>query len=297
MTRTEVQTAAEAFLQALDAAPTGTGTVLKDRGSKEWMETCVLRALAKLDAATYHSSRVARLVTESNEKGAAFFQTLELGADGTEGKWTAATKTVGSTRGVQEIAFEIDAFLAASRAAIDFGGAVLALHTGMGKRTGITTFLEVIKKAKKPIFPFLFDWAPWIEALKAYRDECVHYRALRMQTGYEAVSRNGKWATAILPIVIPEEIGDDRPDTRAERLGLYGDEGQVGLDKVAGWADATMSDGSVEVLEHTVTYMTASGFVCVEQFCGQHLDQLRGFLVAVFGASLAANFALQRRNY
>ena len=187
MTRTEVQTAAEAFLQALDAAPTGTGTVLKDRGSKEWMETCVLRALAKLDAATYHSSRVARLVTESNDKGAAFFQTLELGADGTEGKWSAATKTVGSTRGVQEIAFEIDAFLAASRAAIDFGGAVLALHTGMGKRTGITTFLEVIKKAKKPIFPFLVRLGmPWIEALKAYRDECVHYRALRMQTGYES---------------------------------------------------------------------------------------------------------------
>ena len=54
----------------------------------------------------------------------------------------------------------------------------------------------------------------------------------------------------------------------------------------------------MEVLEHTVTYMTASGFVCVEQFCEQHLgSQLRGFLVAVFGASLAANFGLQRRNY
>ena len=58
MTRTEVQTAADTFLKALDAAPTGSGTVLKDQGSKDWMETSVLRALAKLDAAAYHCSGV-----------------------------------------------------------------------------------------------------------------------------------------------------------------------------------------------------------------------------------------------
>jgi hypothetical protein len=67
VTSKDVYNSAENFLKTLDAAPTGGGTVLRDQASKDWMETSVLRALAKLDAA-YHCSTVARLVEGAHEK-------------------------------------------------------------------------------------------------------------------------------------------------------------------------------------------------------------------------------------
>ena len=61
VTDKDVFNAAEIFLNALDAAQTGTGTILKDLASKEWMETSVLRAMSKLDAA----SSTARMLLDS----------------------------------------------------------------------------------------------------------------------------------------------------------------------------------------------------------------------------------------
>jgi hypothetical protein len=68
VTSKDVYNAGDTFLRALDAAPTGAGTVLKDSASKDWMETSVLRALAKLDAAAYHCSTVAHLIESAHEK-------------------------------------------------------------------------------------------------------------------------------------------------------------------------------------------------------------------------------------
>jgi hypothetical protein len=193
--------------------------------------------------------------------------------------------TVAGTFSVQEIAFEIDAFLAAARASIDFGGTVLALHLGMNRRTSISKVLDFLKKAPKPPFAFLLPWAPWIESLKAYRDECVHYRALRTQTGYRAVRREGALALAVMPFVIPQEIGEDQPDTRAERYGMYRDDEDLpgGLDKRESWGEVTMGDGSTHVLEISLSYSPATGYIRVEEF-----------LVRVFEEALSAKFMLQR---
>jgi hypothetical protein len=68
VTNKDVFNAAEIFLKALDAAATGPGTIFNEVASKDWMETSVLRAISKLDAASYHYSNVARLVQSSHEK-------------------------------------------------------------------------------------------------------------------------------------------------------------------------------------------------------------------------------------
>lgn len=122
MTSKDVYNSAENFLKTLDAAPTGGGTVLKDQASKDWMETSVLRALAKLDAAAYHCSTVARLVEGAHEKAKTIAGPVEHPPSP---KLKPTKMIVSGTFSVQEIAFEIDAFLAASRASIDFGGTVL----------------------------------------------------------------------------------------------------------------------------------------------------------------------------
>ena len=133
--------------------------------------------------------------------------------------------------------------------------------------------------------------------LKKYRDECVHYRALRTQTGYEAVRRKGVLAVAILPFVIPQEIGHDQPDTRAARFGMDRDDDDLaeGLDKRESWGEVTMDDGSTQVLEHSINYSPANGYIRVEEFCVQHIEKLREFLVHVFEETLKAKFRFQKQ--
>ena len=294
VTSRDVYNAADIFLKALDAAPTGARTVLKDQASKDWMETSVLRALAKLDAAAYHCSTVARLIESAHDEAKALAGPVEYPS-------TANLKptkmTVAGAFSVQEVAFEIDAFLAAARASIDFGGTLIALHLGMNRRTSISKVLDFLNKTPKAAFASLLLRAPWIESLKAYRDECVHYRALRTQTGYEAVRLKGALAIAILPVVVPQEIGEDQPDTRAERYGMHRDDEGLpeGLDKSECWGEVTMGDGGAHVLEHSICYSPAAGYVRVEEFCAQHLDKLREFLVHAFEEALTAKFTLQRR--
>ena len=96
-------------------------------------------------------------------------------------------------------------------------------------------------------------------------------------------------------VVIPKVIGQDQPDTRAERFGLYRDQAlPEGLDKQESWGEVTMDDGTTEVMEHSISYSPAKGYVRVEEFCAEHLDELREFLVSVFEECLVAKFTLQR---
>jgi hypothetical protein len=67
-----------------------------------------------------------------------------------------------------------------------------------------------------------------------------------------------------------------------------------GLDKRECWGEVAMGDGSTQVLEHSISYSPATGYIRVEEFCAQHRDKLRGFLVSVFEEALTARFTRQR---
>ena len=53
-----------------------------------------------------------------------------------------------------------------------------------------------------------------------------------------------------------------------------------GLDKQETWGEVTMDDGTTQVMEHSITYSPANGYVRVEEFCAEHLDKLREFLAS-----------------
>ena len=67
-----------------------------------------------------------------------------------------------------------------------------------------------------------------------------------------------------------------------------------GLDKRESWGEVTMGDGSTHVLEISLSYSPATGYIRVEEFCAQHLGKIREFLVRVFEEALSAKFMLQR---
>ena len=289
LTTQEAYKAGDLFLRALDDASPGAGSILKDQTSKDWMETSVLRTLARLDAAAYHQANIERLVrtgidTVAEHAGAT---THSAGAE------LASEIRTARIFSVLEIGFEIEAFLAAARSCVDFGGSILALHLGMNRRTSITKILDFVKGKASPPFGFLLPLAPWIESVKEYRDECVHYRTLRMLTGYETIRRNGVLASAIRPLVIPEEPGKDRPDTRLMRMLGPENELPVGLDRSES-SGSVSRNGVLLSFEHLIQYEPASGYVRVEDFSGKNLARLCEFLEQMFNETLAAKFTRQR---
>lgn len=280
----------EKLLDAIDAAPTGSGTVFTDQMSKDWMESSVLRALRRLESSTYHCANMARLARKVEEDAGAFSQRFRENVKGNISEMKKTTPYAddlearsGQAFNANEIAYELDAFLAAARGAIDFAASVLVLHLGMNRRTSITKLMKAVSKEVDHPFAFLLTHQTWVASLRRYRDECIHYRALQMRIGYEAVHRSGSHATAIIPAVIPEAPFDDYPDTRAEIFGRDFDSFE-GLDRQESWGAF-----------HSISYIPSGGYIRVEDFCAQNLDSLRGFLAQVFEEALRASFQPHRR--
>jgi hypothetical protein len=283
-----LQAASEAFLKALDDAPLE--GILKDQKAKEWLETLVLRAFKKLGAARYHDTNLRTLV-RSNE------QRLKQHAMETErhpeGFSTNTTSTHAEVVPAIDIAYELDALLSAIRSSIDFGGRVLGLHLGMDHKTSITKVLNVVKKASSHPFAFLLSWEPWIEGVQHYRDECTHYRTLHLQTGYETIHSNGATAWAVRPVVIPECHGDDRPDTRMDRMMEDPVKEFVGLNRSESRIAIKAIGGTIPQFEHSLEYIPADGYILVEQFSTEHVRKLHRFLAAVFEKAATAKFRFQ----
>jgi hypothetical protein len=287
MTHDDVFHASDAFLHSLDGAIIGSGTIFKDTVTKEWMETAVLRAFAKIEAAEYHASNVARRVVQKHEK-----LKPSPGLTASDEKPKGTVVRVQGTFPVQEIAYEIDAFLAAARAAIDFLANILALHLGMNHRSGISSVRKHLKKFAHSPFTFLLDYEEWIDSLKDYRDECVHYRALRGYSGYEAIRQDDTTVEARIPFVIPKRIRSDMPDTRARRA--FGTDSLEGLSRFESTGRVSSNDGTTRVIQLTVGYEPAPGYILAESFCMQHQNTLRAFAVRLLNEVPKLGFALQK---
>jgi hypothetical protein len=167
---------ADALLDALREAPVGTpGALFTQNRTKEWMESCVIRAVKKLQAAEYHRANIDSEIQELHKQAEAARDKRHSGSVHSE---------------QQAIAFELDAFLAAARSCIDFISGMLALHWGMDHKTSIQ---DLLKKANKdstaPFSDLLRRWRDWILLVREYRDQCVHYRTLDLTGGYQVESQ------------------------------------------------------------------------------------------------------------
>jgi hypothetical protein len=177
---------------------------------------------------------------------------------------------------------------------------IIALHLGMSRRTGIKTILDSLAKNANPSLAFVLEQRPWIENLKAYGDECVHYRSLTAHMGYEVVRHNGLTTEASMPYVIPERISpvEDRPDTRARRaFEFVFDDEQLpeGLSKFETRGSVRAQDGTILASDHSIGYEPAPGYIRAEEFCSRHLYDLREFIGRAFDDIPKLGFALQRR--
>jgi hypothetical protein len=275
---------ADQLLDVLDQAPVGTsGALFTNNFAKQWMESCIIRAVKKLQAAEYHHANICSEIQDLHKSARQAARSFK----GTPGKMF--------TRGEKDqIAFELDAFLAATRACVDFVSAMLALHIkGMNRRTGSTRLLKKLKT--NPTAPFgrlLTKWKEWIQEVREYRDECIHYQTIYLSGGYKIESRGGKNVATIIPVQVPKTILPDKPTTRTGRnaMMLAGLLKNVGIEDVSPHATGSSSDAAKKVMEILAEFKRDKGYVPVEDFCDQHLKKLHQFVSESFREVLPLEF-------
>ena len=194
---------------------------------------------------------------------------------------------------MDQIAFELDAFLAAARSCIDFVSWMIALHIeGMHRRTGSTRLLKKVgTDSAAPFGGLLTKWHEWIDQVKRYRDECIHYQTIYMSGGYEIELRKGKKVMTIVPVLVPKEILPDKPTTRTGRnvMMLVDMHKNIGIQGVPPHAKGPLSDAATKIM-NVLAGFKQGNYVPVEDFCSQHLEKLHQFVSESFQEVLALKF-------
>jgi hypothetical protein len=274
---------ADSVLQALFEAPVGaSGALFTDELGKQWMQSCITRAVRKLKAAEYHCVNIDAEIRRSRELAEQSAQTV---------------MTHGSMLMFEEketIAYELDAFLAASRGCIDFIARMLSLHLqGMDRKTSITRLLERAEREPTASFSSLLTkWKEWFELVKKYRDECIHYRAIDATGGFKIDVKDGEKILTVIPVLVPERIPHDKPTIRGPGAGKLLTEihQSVGIVGVPPLAVGPLSESAKRVMEMMEPIAEGNGYIRVERFCQQHLGSLHQFVSESFDEVLMLKF-------
>jgi hypothetical protein len=255
---------ADDLLDLLEQPSTGTAEAATGESrvrDRKWMVSCIIRAMRKLLAAEYHRENIDSRVQHLRRQVELYVRTEE-----------------------PAIAFELDAFLAASRSCIDFIGGMLAVYERMDRRTSITALLKKAEKDSTFIFSDLLNrWREWIEFVQKYRDECVHYRTLELTGGY----RTGP-EVMVFAVLVPKKLPEhDKPSTRGRLVNLevladiHESVGIAGIPPydVPPYEKFATSNHAKELTE-LLNELKREREACqpVEEFCGEHLEKLHQFV-------------------
>jgi len=275
---------ADHALQALFEAPVGaSGALFRDQLGKQWMQSCITRAVRKLKAAEYHCANIDAEIQRSGRLAEQSAQTSKM---------THGGMAVFGEK--ETIAYELDAFLAASRGCIDFIAGMLSLHLrGMRRRTSISRLLERAEREPTASFSSLLTkWKEWIELVKEYRDECIHYRAIEATGGFKIDVKDGEKILTVIPVLVPEGIPPDKPTIGIPGAGRFLTEihQSVGIVGVPPLAAGPLSESAKRAMEMMEPIQEGNGYIRVERFCQQHLERLHQFVCESFDEVLMLKF-------
>lgn len=259
------------------------GTLFRDELGKQWMQSCITRAVRKLKAAEYHCANIDAEIQRSGELAEQSAQTSEM---------THGGMAVFGEK--ETIAYELDAFLAASRGCIDFIARMLSLHLpGTNRRTSITSLLKRAEREPTASFSSLIaKWKEWIELVKKHRDECIHYLAIETTGGFKIDVKDGEKMMTIIPVLVPEGIPPDKPTIGWPGAGRFLTEihQSVGIVGVPTNAEGPLSESAKKVVDMMEPIQEGNRYIRVERFCHQHLERLHQFVSESFDEVLTLKF-------
>jgi hypothetical protein len=272
----------EALFKNLDAAKLAPETILKSEAHKEHYETLVMFAFRKLQAARYHCERVATLVAMQHQE----LRELLAGAEPDNAKITSVT--LRSSQSANEFAFELSAFFAAIRSAIDFLANVCARHLDGVEATSIKTLLRLAKGKTGPILDVIVEDTEWILRVRDYRDHLVHRLVIPTTSGGEMHWKYGNMVTTPYPIVVPAETPKHIADTRRARVL---DDPEARFVVSTSETLFTSSNPRRHFGEQTVEIEPAPGYIRIEALMGRELAACERFFMRIIDTLIKLNFA------
>jgi hypothetical protein len=280
----------EAYLSTLDHAPLSAYTILESEDDKERYETFLMYSFRKYQAAQYHYTNIRRCLEKDDVDHEEEFKTFTEKVDDKDEKLdrlyqhTAVMKT---SRSADHYVYELAAFLEALKSAVDFLARVCAFHLSGISLDSITTLMKLVKKGRSnSILAAVKNNIEWLEKLRDYRHHVVHRRIFSTSAGGEAHIVSGVARSVVYPVVIPESPPAYLPDTRASRL--HGDEILMNSEKSESWIMA--EDGRKKILDLSIKYTPASGYISLEEFARHHIGSFEKFFTEILKALMALQF-------
>jgi hypothetical protein len=274
----------EVLFKNLDEANLAPETIFKSEAQKEHYETHVMFAFRKLQAARYHCGRVQTLVAIDHHELHELYAGALPKAD--DPKVTNATMRVSRSR--NEFAFELSAFFAAIRSAIDFLTKVCTQHFPGVEASSITTLLRLTKKVTGPILDVIAEDAGWITRVRDYRDYLAHRLVISTTSGGEVHWKDGHLVTVPYPVVVPAETPRNTPDTRRARTL---DDPQARFMVSTSETMLTSSNRHQWVRGQTIEIEPAPGYIRVEHLMVRELAACERYFTRIVDTLIKLNFA------
>lgn len=274
------------LFERLDSAKFIPDTMLKSAAHKKHHETKVMFAFRKLQAAQYHLHRVDELSR---------LQVKELAQMEADSAWTGddpmgpITTTTRVTASANEYAFELCAFFAAIRSAIDFLANLCGEHIKGKEFDGLRTFLKLVKNGDNdPIVSVFATHAEWLVRLHEYRDYVVHRLVIRTSSGRQVQWEQGKAATVQFPVIVPSTTPTNVPDTREAR---FHEQHDAHFTISTSRESTTDANGEERLLTHTATIEPADGYIRIESLMKRELATFETFFADILDVLLKLDFA------
>jgi hypothetical protein len=160
------------YLTDMDSVKPSRKTIFRTEGSKVDLENKVWHYFHKVEATVYHCHRVEHLTAMVREELSKMIGSTTDKLVGNESELRVAIQD-------RKILYEVDAFFAAGRSALDFLASVLSRYI-RGKDTDrFRTVTEFLHDSSHPVAALVNQaWAEWAEDFIIYRDYLLHHGAL-----------------------------------------------------------------------------------------------------------------------
>jgi hypothetical protein len=197
--------------------------------------------------------------------------------------------TIKINRSANEFTFELSAFFAAIRSAIDFIVRVCVIHTKSIKQAdSIRTFLKLVADGKTgPILEIVCRHSGWLQHLRSYRDHLIHYLVISVVSGGQNTWKQGISVSALYPIVVPSETPRHMPDTRLARA-LDEPESRFMIS-----TSETVITDPVEgrrLVERRVQMDPAPGYVRIEDLMKREIEAFEKFFGEIIDELIGLDF-------
>ncbi|MCP6727582.1 MAG: hypothetical protein KJI69_06240 [Patescibacteria group bacterium] len=162
---------------------------------------------------------------------------------------------------------------------------------GVQTNYSIQPLIRLVQKGwTGPILDVVSQSLDWLIRLREYRHHLVHRLMPSLRTGHRTETIGSTTAKVYYPVVVPRKTPSFVPDTRAVHAMEAEDDHLTGLDYGRAVGTTLRSDGTEEVVHLQLSTRPSQGYVAIEHFVAEHLENFEWLFQNLMEALNALDF-------